>query len=86
MIKITEVQILAVSFILIFFVAPVVSCAIYEKVRAIRERRRKKQAYISHIEKQNLQLRRTVNFLRFQAELNCEKAGDPNGSVHTVRE
>ena len=82
----TAEQILMIIFIVGFAVGGAGTCAICEKIKAFRERRRKKQAYISHIEKQNLQLRRTVNFLRFQAELNCEKAGDPNGSVHTVRE
>ena len=82
----TAEQVLVILFISVFFAGIVIAALVDEKMRAIRERRRKKQAYISHIEKQNLQLRRTVNFLRFQAELNCEKAGDPNGSVHTVRE
>lgn len=82
----TAEQMLIIIFIISFGVGGALTCIISEKVQGIRKRRRRKEAYISHIEKENLQLKRTVNFLRFQAELNCKKGGDSDGSLHTVRE
>lgn len=79
-------QILMIIFIVGFAVGGAGTCAICEKIKAFRERRHRKAAYVSYIEKENLQLRRTVNFLKLQAELGYGKAGETDGSLHTMRE
>ena len=82
----TDEQILVILFIVFFFAGILVTAFLDEKIRDIRERRQRKAEYISYIERENLQLKRSLNFLKFQAELGNDKAGGMDGSVHTVRQ
>lgn len=82
----TAEQILMIIFIVGFAVGGAGACVICKKIKSFRERRRRKEAYVSYIEKENLQLRRTVNFLKFQAELGYGREGEADGRLCTVQE
>lgn len=82
----TAEQMLIIIFIVGFAVGGAGTCIISEKIKAFRERRRRKEAYISYVEDENLKLKRTVNFLKFQAELDNGRAGVADAEVHMLRE